>query len=167
MRVLNADDIDKVQCPACGTTVPLKIDPPQNYFFRPWNLAHGRKAVRAYVESLGEEANEWLLALYVDGHLQLLAVDTVAQGDVGSCPVPFWKLIDRAHTLSASGFVLVHNHPSGDPKPSYSDIQVTRRLARVSHELNVPLLDHLIVAGNQLYEIGEWYRDDRPYCRSS
>jgi DNA repair protein RadC len=112
--------------------------------------------VKAYVESLGHEAEEWLLALYVDSELQLLAVDTVARGDFGSCDVPFWKIISRGHALKAKGFILVHNHPSGDPRPSRSDIQITRRLAHVSHELDVPLLDHLIVAGDKLREVGEW-----------
>jgi DNA repair protein RadC len=113
--------------------------------------------VHAYVASLGEEAHEWLLALYVDAHFQLLAVDTIARGDVSSCALPFWKLIDRGKALDAAGFILVHNHPSGDPTPSYSDIRITRRLAHVSHELDVPLLDHLIVAGDKLGEVGEWH----------
>lgn len=164
---MHVDRGDEVKCPSCGTAVPVKNDPPHDYFFRPWSLAHGRKAVKAYVESLGDEAHEWLLALYVDGHLQLLAVDTVAQGDIGSCPVPFQKLIHRACAVGAEGFVLVHNHPSGDPKPSVSDVQVTRRLARVSHELDVPLLDHLIVAKDKILEIGEWYWDERPYERQT
>jgi DNA repair protein RadC len=117
------------------------------------------------VESLGQEAHEWLLALYVDGHLRLLGVDTVARGGVSDCPVPFWKIISRAHAINARGFVLVHNHPSGDPRPSLADIQVTRRLARISRELDVPLLDHLIVAGNELGEVAEWSWDDHPYGR--
>jgi len=139
--------------------------PPPNTFFRPWSLSHGRAAVKAYVESLGEEAHEWLLALYVDGDLGLLAVDTVARGDVSSCPVPFWKIIERAHALSAAGFVLVHNHPSGDLTPSMSDIRTTRRLADISRELDVPLLDHLIVARDQIVEVGYWYWHERSYER--
>ena len=81
---------------------------------------------------------------------------TVARGDVSGCEIPFWKLIARGKALRAAGFILVHNHPSGDPTPSLSDIRTTRRLARVSHELDVRLLDHLIVAGDQLKEVGEW-----------
>jgi DNA repair protein RadC len=106
---------------------------------------------------LSQEAHEWLLALYVDEHFQLLCVDTVARGDISSCKVPFWKLIDRGHQLKAAGFVLVHNHPSGDARASQSDIQLTRRLAYVSRELEIPLLDHLIVAGTQVREVGEWH----------
>ena len=156
---------DTVTCPACGTDIRINDNLAPDHFFRPWNLRLGREAVKTYVESLGQEAHEWLMALYVDGHLQLLAVDTVARGDIGSCPVPFWKIISRAHAIKAQGFVLVHNHPSGDPRPSASDIQVTRRLARISQELDVPLLDHFIVAGDELCEIAEWHWKDIPYGR--
>ena len=154
MCVLDVQDIDEIECPSCGTFVPLQADPPPSFAVRPWTLLHGRKAVKAYVESLGGEAREWLMALYVDCDMQLLAVDTIAQGDVADCPVPFWRVIDRAKALRARGFVLVHNHPSGDPTPSESDMQVTARLRYVSHELSVPLLDHLIIANGEVHAIG-------------
>jgi DNA repair protein RadC len=150
------EQIAQVRCPQCGYLAPFNDDLAPEAFFRPWHVVHGRAAVKAYVGSLGEEAHEWLLALYVDGQMQLLAVDTVAQGDVSGCEVSFWKLISRGKALRAAGFILVHNHPSGDPRPSLSDIRLTRRLAHVSHELAVPLLDHLIIAGDELIEIGEW-----------
>lgn len=160
------DTIDQDrQCPQCGYVAPAKNGPTPNAFFRPWHLAHGRLAVKAYVESLGQEASEWLLALYVDQELQLLAVDTVARGGISSCEVPFWKLIDRGHALKAAAFILAHNHPSGDPTPSRRDIQTTERLASVSRDLDIPLLDHLIVAGDEIKSIKQWYdwSDDHPY----
>lgn len=151
------DTIDKDrQCPQCGYVAPPKTDPSPNAFFRPWHLVHGRQAVKAYVQSLGEEAREWLLALYVDAELQLLAVDTVARGAISGVDFSFWQLIDRGRRLKAAGFILVHNHPSGDARASLTDIQVTRRLAYVSHELNVPLLDHLIIAGDEMREVACW-----------
>lgn len=153
------------QCPQCGYAEPANNRLEPNAFFKPWNLAHGRAAVKAYVASLGQEAHEWLLALYVDGELNLLAVDTVARGGATECPVPFWKLLHRAHTVEAAGFILVHNHPSGDPTPSVADVRVTRRLAHVSHELDFPLLDHFIIAGDEMREIAEWYWRDEPYDR--
>jgi DNA repair protein RadC len=112
--------------------------------------------VRAYVASLGQEAHEWLLALYVEADLQLLAVETVGRGDISSCKVPFWHLLSRAKLLGAAGFILVHNHPSGDPTASLSDIRTTARLAHVSRELEVPLLDHIIIAGDEMTSVGCW-----------
>jgi DNA repair protein RadC len=115
---------------------------------------HGRARVKSYVAWLGQEAHEWLLALYVDDKLHLLAVDTVACGDVSSCRAPIRPIIVRAHQLGASGYILVHNHPSGDPTPSRADIEATVKLARVSSELGVPLLDHLIIAGDTMTSCG-------------
>jgi DNA repair protein RadC len=144
------------ECPHCGYVKPSHDDLAPDAFFRPWHVVHGRLAVKAYVESLGDEAHEWLLALYVDAEFQLLAVDNVVRGDVSGADLPFWKLIDRAHALKAAGFILVHNHPSGDPRPSLTDIQVTRRLAHVSRELDVPLLAHLIIARGEMRDVGGW-----------
>ena len=116
----------------------------------------GRSAVKAYVKSLREEAHEWLLALYVDADLQLLAVETVAQGSVSNCPLPFWRLLNQGCRLNAAGFILVHNHPSGDPTPSRDDVLMTVRLAHLAQELNVPLLDHLIIAGDEIRSCGHF-----------
>ena len=46
---------------------------------------------------------------------------------------------------SAYAFVLVHNHPSGDPAPSEADIRLTRRLAEGARVLQINVLDHVIV----------------------
>ena len=110
----------------------------------------GRRSFQKYVESLGHETHEWLLALYVYEHLQLLSVETIGKGGIDSCRVPFRWIVGRAIQVRASGYFLVHNHPSGDPRPSDSDKKITMRLARLSSELNIPLLDHMIVAGNQM-----------------
>jgi DNA repair protein RadC len=114
----------------------------------------GSAQVKDYVESLGREATEWLLALYVDQSLQLLAVDTVGRGDVSTVHVSFARILCRGHALNAAGFILVHNHPSGNPKPSKADIQITGRLRRASAELEMPMLDHLIIGGDQIESVG-------------
>jgi DNA repair protein RadC len=153
---LAANTSARWECPQCGYTTPSNDDVVPEAFFRPWHVVYGRQAVKAYVASLGEEAHEWLLALYVDEGYQLLAVDTVARGGVSNVEVPSWALIERAKALKARGFILVHNHPSGDARPSEMDIKATGTLAYVSYELDVPLLDHLIVAGDELRAIGHW-----------
>lgn len=48
-------------------------------------------------------------------------------------------------SCSASSFICLHNHPSGDPRPSDNDIEVTKNLIKIANLFGIPLLDHIIV----------------------
>src|SRR5688572_2434960 len=150
---LSGQSLARWECPRCGHTETLNDDLPPERLYRPWHI-RGRAAVKAYLATLPLEAREWLLALFVDNELNLLAVDTVAQGDISSCRVPIARILCRGHALGAKGFLLVHNHPSGDPTPSAADIRLTRRLRHASEDLDMPLLEHLIVAGDEISSVG-------------
>lgn len=78
----------------------------------------------------------------------------MARGSVAEVSIDVGTVIYRARSIGAQGFLLVHNHPSGDPTPSSADIKVTQRLRRISSELDVPLLDHFIVAGTRMEAVG-------------
>ena len=143
------------ECPRCGYNEAHHDAPPPASLYRPWHL-RGQSSVKDYVESLGAETCEWLLALYVDNELNLLAVDTVARGDIGNCPVSISRILWRGHELKASAFVLVHNHPSGDPTPSRDDIKVTARLRRTSEDMELPLLAHFVLSGDEMRSVGEF-----------
>jgi DNA repair protein RadC len=58
-------------------------------------------------------------------------------------------VVKRVVELGASAIILVHNHPSGDPTPSQSDIDTTRQLAAALGTINVVLHDHVIVGRNK------------------
>jgi DNA repair protein RadC len=110
--------------------------------------------VHNYVRSLSDETFEWLLALYLDLGMNLLAVETVGQGSVSHCNVDIRYILSRGLQLGAAGFVLVHNHPNGTPKPSKADYEITQRLWRTGDDLDCNLLDHFIVAGDELISVG-------------
>ncbi|MDP6519621.1 MAG: DNA repair protein RadC [Planctomycetota bacterium] len=55
----------------------------------------------------------------------------------------------------AAAIIVVHNHPSGDPKPSPEDQEVTRRLLRAGQLLGIPLLDHLVVGNSSWASLRE------------
>ncbi|MDB5212565.1 MAG: repair protein RadC [Myxococcaceae bacterium] len=86
----------------------------------------------------------WLLAL--DGRSRLRAVRCVARGGLHGMGVRAADPIRLALRAAASGFVLVHNHPSGDPAPSAEDLEFTRRVAAAAAVVGTPLLDHVVVA---------------------
>ena len=86
----------------------------------------------------------WLLAL--DGRSHVRAVRCVARGGLHGMGVRAADPLRLALRAAASGFVLVHNHPSGDPCPSTEDITFTRRVAEAAAVVGVPLLDHVVIA---------------------
>lgn len=110
-----------------------------------------------YVRSLSAETHEWLLAFYLDAGMNLLAAETVGQGSVSHVDVDRRRILTRGLQLGAAGFVLVHNHPRGTLEPSKADYEITNRLYRMGEDLGCNLLDHFIVAGDELISVG-FYR---------
>jgi DNA repair protein RadC len=86
----------------------------------------------------------WLLSL--DAKNGLKSARRVAQGGLHGCALSPADVLRPALQDAASGIVLVHNHPSGDPTPSATDLQMTRALAQACEVVGVVFLDHVIVA---------------------
>jgi DNA repair protein RadC len=86
----------------------------------------------------------WLLAL--DGQHGLRAARRVASGGIHGLHVGSRDPLRIALREAASAFVLVHNHPSGDPEPSEEDVTFTRTVVDAAEIIGTPLLDHIIVA---------------------
>ena len=61
----------------------------------------------------------------------------------------------RALDLHAAAIILLHNHPSGNPKPSQSDIDVTTKLTQSLKLLDIRILDHIVVGGDKTYSFAE------------
>ena len=62
---------------------------------------------------------------------------------------------------AANCILVVHNHPSGDPTPSDQDISVTERLEQTAEIIGIPVIDHIIVAGEKAVSIQEWRSGNR------
>lgn len=90
-----------------------------------------------------EHEELWMLAL--DGQSRLVGARQVAKGGVHGLSVRAAEPLRAALRASASGFVLVHNHPSGDPTPSPEDVEFTEAVANAAAVVGVPLLDHVVV----------------------
>lgn len=89
--------------------------------------------------------HEELHGLYVNRRHRVLAHRVLTRGDQGSTVVDPRQIFRLALVLRAGGVVLAHNHPSGDPRPSERDREVTHKVARAGELLGVTLLDHLVV----------------------
>ena len=91
--------------------------------------------------------------LSFDNKGKLLNFNVVEKGDVGSVGISVRRVIEIMLSTKASSAVIAHNHPSGIALPSSGDLKVTETLKRVLADINVRLLDHIIIAGDDFVSL--------------
>ncbi|MCM1163767.1 MAG: DNA repair protein RadC [Muribaculaceae bacterium] len=79
----------------------------------------------------------------------------VSQGGTAATVVDVKLLLKRALDCLAEGIILVHNHPSGNPKPSMQDDTLTRRIKEGAAMLDIRVLDHIIIARQNTYSYAD------------
>lgn len=100
---------------------------------------------------LDEAAEEYVYLLCLSSRGEITAVHEVAHGSLSECNVTSSSIFKRALLNNAASIIIAHNHPSGDPSPSQSDIDITKKLRKAGMLLDIPVLDHLIIASDKSY----------------
>jgi len=94
---------------------------------------------------LRAESREVIRVILLNTKLRFQHQETIALGSINECTARIAEILRPAIVHTAHSFILVHNHPSGDPLPSQADIDLTRRLNEASRQLGLRLQDHLII----------------------
>ncbi len=98
---------------------------------------------------------EHLRVLLLDRRNRVLEVAEVYRGSVNSSQVRVGEVFKEAIRKNASGIIVVHNHPSGDPTPSPDDVAVTRAIVQAGKLLDVDVLDHLVIGQGRWVSLKE------------
>ena len=107
-------------------------------------------AAKAYLQArLRALPREAFHVLFLDKKNQLIADERMGEGSISHAPVYPREVVRRALELSASGVLLAHNHPTGDPTPSSADVEMTRQVVAACRALGIAVHDHVIVGGDQ------------------
>ena len=88
---------------------------------------------------------EHLRGLYLDNHYRLIHDEVISIGSLTSNIIHPREVFRPALEYSASAVILAHNHPSGIPKPSESDMAITLQIVEAGKILGIGLLDHVII----------------------
>ena len=95
---------------------------------------------------LKNKKKEHFITLLLDTRNQLIGVTTISIGSLDSSIVHPREVFKEAISASAASVIFVHNHPSGDPRPSEDDIKMTKRLVEAGEIMGIEILDHIILA---------------------
>ncbi|MDO4485224.1 MAG: DNA repair protein RadC [Bacillota bacterium] len=114
--------------------------------------AEKRKLIRSssdiadiFMEKMRYYKKEYFICLLINAKGEIIEETEVSIGDLCSSTTHPREVFVSAVKRSAGSVVFLHNHPSGDPTPSETDIVTTRRLMEAGNILGIPVLDHIII----------------------
>jgi DNA repair protein RadC len=110
-----------------------------------WTIRSPRDVADRLVVEMGRLEREELRVVALNAKNVVQRVSTAYVGNVSASLVRVGELFRDAVRLDASGVVLVHNHPSGDPTPSPDDLHLTAEAIAAGRLLDIDVLDHVVI----------------------
>lgn len=100
-------------------------------------------------------AKEQFVVILLNNKNKVIGTEVVSEGSLSSSIVHPREVYAPAILHHAAAIMVAHNHPSGDPKPSTEDEEVTRLLSRSGKVLGIPMIDHVIIGDGNYYSFLE------------
>jgi len=106
-------------------------------------------------EKLKPKTQEEFYVLMLNSKNNVIKEHLIYKGTLDTAIIEPREVFKEALKNSAAKIILIHNHPSGDPKPSDEDVEVTRKINNLGSELNIALLDHIIIGNGNYFSLKE------------
>jgi DNA repair protein RadC len=119
------------------------------YFKQPNDVA------QFFIPEIGYLKQEIFAIALLDASGKFIHKETISRGILNASLVHPREVFKEAIKRSAAAIILVHNHPSGDLKPSQEDIKITQQMLQSGQLLSIPVYDHLIIAGEKYISLKE------------
>ena len=120
------------------------------------NILHSPQQVRDYlVLKLGAQLKEVFLVLFLDAQNRLITAEEMFSGTLMQTNVYLREVVKRALHFNAAAVIFAHNHPTGIAKQTDEDVRLTSELKKGLALVDVRVLDHFIVAGNNTLSFAE------------
>ena len=109
-----------------------------------------------YMEEVRHLEQEELRCIFLNSKCHFIGDRVITRGTVNTSLISPREIFIEALKFGAVNIVLMHNHPSGDPTPSMSDVEVTRSIRQAGELLGIHLTDHIIIGDQCFYSFKEW-----------
>ena len=100
-----------------------------------------------FVPILRDDNKERFIVVCLNSANKIIKHETISIGNLNSSIVHPREIFKVAIDCSSASIILIHNHPSGNPEPSREDIQITKKIVESGKIMDIPVFDHLIIAG--------------------
>ena len=118
-------------------------------------IRDAKDAVEVAAQTFRTLNHEELWVAYLNKDNVVVSFEMIFKGSLDSVSISHRDIIAKALSKNASNLILFHNHPSGSPDPSLSDIQQTRMLSKACKTMEMQLLDHIIIGSASYYSFAD------------
>lgn len=117
------------------------------------------KIYEGFKDLIKDEKQENFYALYFDTKQNLIKYKLLFKGTLNVTTVHPRDIYKEAFLLNAASFIIIHNHPSGDPLPSKPDVDLTNQINTISKIMGINFLDHIIIGQDKYFSFYEESRN--------
>jgi DNA repair protein RadC len=119
------------------------------------SVRSSRDVYEAIQPSIGDLPYEEFWVLYLNRSNKIIEKKKISQGGITGTVTDIRIILKEAVNILSTGLILCHNHPSGNIKPSDSDISLTKKLKEASKYFDINLLDHVIIADKNYFSFAD------------
>ncbi|MCW8804978.1 MAG: DNA repair protein RadC [Ignavibacteriaceae bacterium] len=101
-----------------------------------------------FIPILRDDTKERFIVVCLNSSNKIIKHETISIGNLNSSVVHPREIFKVAIDCSSASIIMIHNHPSGNPEPSNEDIRITKKVVESGKILDIPVFDHLIIAGD-------------------
>jgi DNA repair protein RadC len=116
----------------------------------PTEVKDSKDSFERFLPYIDDMRQEHFLVLYLNQSNHALKVECISNGGTTTVIADPKLIFKNALNLNATAIILGHNHPSGNPRPSEDDRQLTKKLVAAGKLLDISVIDHIII-GNERY----------------
>lgn len=120
----------------------------QKKWFSDKKITSPREVAEIFIPLLKDELKEKFLIINLNSANKIINYNIISIGNLNSSVVHPREVFKSAIENSAASIILMHNHPSGNCTPSEEDKKITKKLVESGKILDIPVFDHIIIAGN-------------------
>lgn len=120
----------------------------QSKLFSNKKITSPQDVAEIFIPLLRDELKEKFIVVCLNTANRIIKQEIISIGNLNSSVVHPREIFKVAIDSSAANIILIHNHPSGNPDPSNEDITITKKIAESGKIMDIPVFDHIIIAGS-------------------
>ncbi len=121
----------------------------QSKWFSEKKITSPQDVADIFIPLLRDELREHFCVVCLNSANKIIRYEVISVGNLNSSVVHPREIFKAAIDNNSASIILIHNHPSGNPDPSSEDISITKKVVESGKIMDIPVFDHIIIAGNE------------------